>query len=98
MSSSFSGGADFHHALATLLANLRNERQTSQGTLAAELGVDQATVSRVESGHRRLTVGETFAWLEALGMETTSSASILRALWDAHGGRPPGFWAEHPDD
>lgn len=85
---------DFHRALATTLARLRAERQTSQGTLAAELGIDQAAVSRVESGHRRLTVAEAFAWLEALGFSADESAIQLRDLWQVYGGRPPGFWNE----
>jgi transcriptional regulator with XRE-family HTH domain len=81
-----------------MLADLRSNAQTSQGTLAAELGVDQAAVSRVESGQRRLTVGETFAWLEALGFTADESATRLRDLWQQNAGRPPGFWTEPPDD
>lgn len=97
MSPSFSSESDFHRALASLLAELRTSAHTSQGTLAAELGVDQAAVSRVESGHRRLTVGETFAWFEALGMDADSTAQQLRDLWAKHGGRPPGFWQDSSD-
>lgn len=75
-----------------MLAELRSESHASQGTLAAELGIDQAAVSRVESGKRRLTVSEAFAWLEALGLTADQSAARLRDLWKVHGGRPPGFW------
>jgi len=85
--------SDFHHALAALLAQLRTEGHASQGTLAGELGIDQAAVSRVESGQRRLTVAEAFAWLEALGLSADESANRLRDLWTVHGGRPPGFWS-----
>jgi transcriptional regulator with XRE-family HTH domain len=81
-----------------MLADLRSEAHTSQGTLAAELGVDQAAVSRVESGQRRLTVGETFAWLEALGFSADESATRLSELWRQNAGRPPGFWMEPHDD
>lgn len=77
-----------------MLADLRSKSHASQGTLAAELGIDQAAVSRVESGQRRLTVAEAFAWLEALGLTADESAVKLRDLWKAHGGRPPGFWNE----
>lgn len=94
MSSTTAAGNDFHRALAQALAGLRTERHTSQGTLAGELGIDQAAVSRVESGQRRLTVAEAFAWLEALGLDADASAVVLRDLWRAHGGRPPGFWNE----
>lgn len=98
MSPSFVGESDFHRALSVMLADLRTDARASQGTLAAELGVDQAAVSRVESGQRRLTVGETFAWLEALGFSADESASRLRDLWQHNAGRPPGFWAEPQDD
>ncbi|PRA00200.1 transcriptional regulator [Arthrobacter sp. MYb224] len=94
MSSGTSAESDFHRALAELLAQLRNERHTSQGTLAAELGLDQAAVSRVESGQRRLSVAEAFGWLEALGLDSDESAIKLRDLWREFGGRPPGFWNE----
>ncbi len=98
MSTSYSGESDFHRALAAELSALRVARHTSQGTLAAELGIDQAAVSRVESGRRRLGVGETFAWLEALGLSASESADRLRDLWELYGGRPPGFWMEEDDD
>lgn len=98
MSPSNSGGSEFHRALAAELSALRVARHTSQGTLAAELGIDQAAVSRVESGHRRLGVGETFAWLEALGLSAFDSADRLRELWELYGERPPGFWTERDDD
>jgi len=91
---SFGTESDFHRALARTLGGLRASGHASQGTLAAELGIDQAAVSRVESGHRRLTVGETFAWMEALGLSPEQSATHLRELWQVHGGRPPGFWTE----
>ncbi|WP_090040370.1 helix-turn-helix transcriptional regulator [Leifsonia sp. CL147] len=95
MSSSFTAEGDFHRALANLLASSRLDAHLSQGSLAAELGIDQAAVSRVESGHRRLTVGETFAWFEALGFTIDDTSDTLAELWRTHGGRPPGFWTEH---
>lgn len=98
MSSGFGVESEFHRALATGLSELRTERQTSQGTLAMELGIDQAAVSRVESGYRRLTVAEAFAWLEALGLLPDESATYLRDLWQSYGGRPPGFWNEDRSD
>lgn|SRR5699024_10916892 len=98
MSSSAAAESDFHRALATMLADLRTKSHASQGTLAAELGIDQAAVSRVESGQRRLTVADAFAWLEALGLTADESAAQLRDLWKIHGGRPPGFWNEPSND
>jgi transcriptional regulator with XRE-family HTH domain len=95
VSPSFTAEGDFHRALASLLANARLEAHLSQGSLAAELGIDQAAVSRVESGQRRLSVGETFAWFEALGFTLNETTDSLSQLWRSHGGRPPGFWTEH---
>jgi len=92
MSPSYGNETDFHRALALLLAELRLNASVSQGTLATELGIDQAAVSRVESGQRRLTVEETFAWFEALGLDVPEMAGKLADLWMQYGGRPPGFW------
>ncbi len=97
MSPSYGSEPDFHRALAQLLAELRLDAHVSQGALAAELGIDQAAVSRVESGQRRLTVGETFSWFEALGLDVHEMVGRLIGLWTQHGGRPPGFWTV-PDD
>lgn len=94
VSSIFSPEGVFHRALAEMLAALRSDMELSQGSLAVELGIDQAAVSRVESGQRRLTVAETFAWFEALGIEPTEASERLVLLWQSHGSRPPGFWAE----
>ncbi|WP_375544980.1 helix-turn-helix domain-containing protein [Micrococcus terreus] len=98
MSLTSPGSVAFHHALAKSLAHVRISGATSQGTLAAELGIDQATVSRVESGQRRLTAGETFAWLEALGMNAGEAAKLQADLWREFGTRPPGFWRDALND
>lgn len=97
MSPAFPAESDFQRALVARLAELRVANHTSQGTLAAELGLDQAAVSRVESGQRRLSVGETFAWFEALNLTASEAAEMLRELWLAHGSRPPGFWTDVHD-
>lgn len=77
-----------------MLAALRSDIELSQGALAVELGIDQAAVSRVESGQRRLTVVETFAWFEALGIDPVEASERLLGLWQSYGSRPPGFWEE----
>lgn len=92
MSPSFAAEGDFHRALTSALAQMRNDAAISQGALAAELGIDQAAVSRVEANQRRLTAGETFAWCEALGATAQDTAELLRRLWEDHGSRPAGFW------
>ncbi|MDV2978186.1 UNVERIFIED_CONTAM: helix-turn-helix transcriptional regulator [Actinomycetes bacterium ARC8] len=97
MSSLFSSEGAFNRALAEMLAALRSDINVSQGALAVELGIDQAMVSRVESGQRRLTVTEVFAWFDALGVEPEESAERLLGLWQSLGSRPRGFWEEHID-
>lgn len=97
MSPSFSNEGEFSRALANELGVRRSAGQVSQGTLAAELGIDQAAVSRVESGQRRLTVGETLAWFEALGFSSDEALSMIGDLWNKFGSRPPGFWEEQID-
>ncbi|NGN85585.1 helix-turn-helix domain-containing protein [Arthrobacter silviterrae] len=96
MPPSYSREVEFHRALAQLLCDLRIEAHVSQGALSAELGIDQAAVSRVESGQRRLTVAETFSWFEALGLDLGGMSDRLLALWAEHGERPPSLWTE-PD-
>lgn len=98
VSTSFNGEGDFSRALASRLTDLRIRSKASQVTLAGELKVDQGAVSRVESGQRRLSVGEAFAWLEALGLDAEDSAAELCSLWKTHGVRPPGFWRDRQRD
>lgn len=97
MSPSFGAEGDFHRALTAVLAQMRSDAAISQGVLAAELGIDQATVSRVEANQRRLTAGETFAWCEALGITTEDTADLLQHLWEEYGSRPTGFWESSND-
>ena len=97
MSLSFSREVDFHRALAQLLCDLRLEARISQGALAAELGMDQAAVSRVETGQRRLTVAEAFFWFEALNVEPWEAGQELVRLWTEHGKRPPSLWTSHDE-
>ena len=92
MSSTYSREVEFHRALAQLLCDLRAEAHLSQGALAAELGIDQAAVSRAESGQRRLTVAETFSWFEALGLDLSQMSEQLLSLWVQYGERPPSLW------
>lgn len=92
MSKSFGGGEAFARALSGRLSDLRVASSTSQVTIAAELGVDQGVISRVEAGYRRLGVGEAYAWFEALGLTAEEASTELCSLWTTFGKRPPGFW------
>lgn len=52
-----------------LLRSSRARQRLRQADLAQRLGRDQATVSKVESGVRRLDVIELRAWLHALDVD-----------------------------
>lgn len=52
-----------------LLRDSRDSVQLRQSDLASLLGRHQATVSRVESGERRLDVLQLRQWLRALGVD-----------------------------
>lgn len=52
-----------------LLRSSRARQRLRQADLAQRLGRDQATVSKVESGVRRLDVIELRAWLHALDID-----------------------------
>jgi len=67
--------------LATWLCELRESRGVSQEALADSLGLGQSIVSRVERGHRRVTVPELLSWAEALGVSWGELSSGLRELW-----------------
>jgi ribosome-binding protein aMBF1 (putative translation factor) len=59
--------SDEHRVLLTLLRRHRQQRRLRQVDLANLIGRDQALVSKVESGDRRLDLVELRAWLRALG-------------------------------
>lgn len=82
----------FRRAVTSRLAVLRSQAGLSQTALAAELGVDQSLVSRVEAGTRDLGLDEAFAWGEVLGLTSEETATLLSAAWEAHAARPEGYW------
>lgn len=61
----------------TLLRGIREASRLRQADLAKRLGRGQATVSKVESGDRRLDVIELRAWLGALGVDFVTFMSEL---------------------
>ena len=87
----------FTRALAGLLRDIRIASGMSQEALAAELGLDQAAVSRVESGHRRLTVSDLLVWAEALGREPAELAQKAADLWSELAARPGSLWETHDE-
>lgn len=92
------GEAQFTRALAALLRDIRIESGMSQEALAAELGLDQAAVSRVESGQRRLSVRDLLIWAEALGREPRELAISAADLWSEMAARPGTLWTGDEDE
>jgi transcriptional regulator with XRE-family HTH domain len=67
-----------------LLRDSRESVQLRQSDLAMLVGRDQTTVSRVESGERRLDVLQLCQWLRALGIDFSAFMNELdRRLGDA---------------
>ena len=92
MSSSLYRSNKLNAALCDSLKPYRWRSGLSQSALAAELGVDQALVSRVESGERKLSFGELMVWLEALGMNEKEMLTFIGTLWSEHGSRAESLW------
>lgn len=79
-------------ALAERLRSRRLELRLSQVSLAAELGVDQSFVSRVELGERSLTFGQALKWLNFLYPNEEELISILQSLGPSHVLYGQSFW------
>jgi transcriptional regulator with XRE-family HTH domain len=61
--------------------------------LAAELGCDQTTISRMESGVRRIGAEDLYAWAEAVGKPLDAAGCIAAVIWRDAAGRPPSLWS-----
>lgn len=60
--------------LGQLIAQARRQRGQSQRKLAAEFGVTQAWLSRVEQGYQKTWIGQVFRLAVYLGIELTAQA------------------------
>lgn len=80
-SRTFQAEISLHDALGEQLANARRERQLSQPQLASLTGVNQAEISRIESGNANPTVATISRLLTALN--GTAQVTL-------HEGRPAG--------
>ncbi|MBL6838100.1 MAG: helix-turn-helix transcriptional regulator [Puniceicoccaceae bacterium] len=58
--------------LGSLIAEARRGRGQSQRQLAAEFGVSQAWLSRVERGYQKTWIGQVFRLAVYLGIELTA--------------------------
>ena len=66
-----------NHAFMQLLRSRRQSMRLRQQDLAQALGLDQATVSKVESGARRLDLFQLRNWLSALDLNFSDLAGEL---------------------
>lgn len=82
----------FNKEFAALIRRRRLELGISQFVMAQELGLDQAAVSRSESGDRTLGLGEAMLWLETLGLHDREILSQITHLWNEYGSRSESFW------
>lgn len=58
--------------LGAFLARARKQKGLSQRQLAAEFGVSQAWISRVEQGYQKTWIGQVFRLSVYLGIEMTA--------------------------
>ena len=58
----------------------RESRSVSQEAVAQQMLLEQPTISKIESGQRRVTVEELLVWANALGLSTTSVCTQLDHL------------------
>lgn len=84
MSSSHSKGTTYAAVVGQVLARARSAKGIPQAALAAELGVAQSVVSRVETGALPLTVDTLARWAAMLQMAPAdvlaSADAAVRAL------------------
>jgi transcriptional regulator with XRE-family HTH domain len=83
--------ASFHskqyEIFTALLREVREDLGVSQVELALALGVPQTTVSKCETGVRRVDVVELYDWLRALNVDFDAFMQRLTTLWEAHAAR-----------
>lgn len=91
------GETQFTRELGLLLQHVRQTSGLSQAALAEDLGIDQTTVSKVEGGHRRLTIAELFSWAEALGHSPEELSMDVATLWRNVAARPGTLWKASDD-
>lgn len=78
---------DFNLSLGRLVADLRKRSGMSQATLAEALGSQQASISKLENGSKRMTVAELSQILCACGLTFGMVSDDLDGLL-AHGPQP----------
>lgn len=74
--------------LGVLIAQARRARGQSQRDLAAEFGVSQAWISRVEQGYQKTWIGQVFRLAVYLGIEMSVSTGGERDDQETDAGYP----------
>ena len=77
---------DFPAKLGKWIATTREEKHVSQQLLADQLGTDQPTISRIESGHRGVSVEEFLKIGEALAVSDEELFAVISRLRDSAAG------------
>ena len=80
---------DFNLSLGRLIAEWRRRSGMSQAALAEALGTQQASISKLESGSKRITVAELSQVLCACGLTLSAVSDDLDGLL-AH--EPQPLW------
>jgi ribosome-binding protein aMBF1 (putative translation factor) len=80
--------------LGHLIAQARRQRGQSQRQLAAEFGVTQAWLSRVEQGHQKTWIGQVFRLAVYLGIELTAQTPASKDASSESKKSPAG---DYPD-
>jgi len=74
-------GSPLHEALRDLLLERRQRAKLTQRELATKLGWDQSTVSKIESGAKRVSVAELIELGLALDFDPPSAVRrVMRAI------------------
>jgi transcriptional regulator with XRE-family HTH domain len=72
-----------HEAPRRLLKLERQKAELTQAQLAAKLGLDQKTISDIETGTRRVTALEMIALGQALGFDPAAALRRIAKVPDA---------------
>lgn len=81
---------DFDSSLGRLVAGWRISAGLSQQSLGAAVGLDQASISRIESGDRKVDVELLLQLLAATGKTLGETAFNIENLVPVH----PSLWNE----
>lgn len=76
----FVGSSSSTIRLGRLFAEARRGKGISQESLAVQLGTEQSTISRLESGQRKQSIEEFVRWCSALGLSKQERMAFLSEI------------------